>query len=155
MHRINWIAALALLLIFGWSSAPQGSELVSVGEGTQLDLAATEVNQSADAADGEAASKDEVVKDASSEKAAPVKGSAKKGKYYFKKSCKECHGKKGEGGEVTPISKTIKQWERFFKKGIHYEEQPIDSLGTAAELIHIQTFVVAHAADSDQPETCK
>ena len=48
-----------------------------------------------------------------------VKGSVSKGKYYFKKTCKSCHTPKAEGGEVTPMSKTIKQWERYFKKGVH------------------------------------
>ena len=83
-----------------------------------------------------------------------VKPSDKKGKYYFKKGCKSCHGKDGDGGEVTPISKTIKQWERYFRKAVHTEELPFDSLGTEEELIHIGTFLVNHAADSDQPETC-
>ena len=82
------------------------------------------------------------------------KGSDKKGKYWFKKSCKGCHGKKGDGGEVTPISKTIKQWERYFKKGIHQEEEPLEGTFDAEQLIHIRHFLINHAADSDQPETC-
>lgn len=82
-----------------------------------------------------------------------IKGSDKKGKYYFKKSCKECHGEDGDGGEVTPISKTIKQWERYFKKDKHGEKK-LSKEFDAEQLIHIKTFLINHAADSDQPETC-
>ena len=64
--------------------------------------------------------KKEVVNEGDKKK--EIKGSDKKGKFYFKKVCKSCHGKKGEGGEVTPISKTIKQWERVFKKDKHYKD---------------------------------
>jgi cytochrome c5 len=85
---------------------------------------------------------------------AQVEGSDSKGKYYFKKTCKTCHGKDGEGGEVTPISKTIKQWERVFKKDKHFEEEKLSETFDAIQLIHIKTFLIDHAADSDQPETC-
>ena len=112
-------------------------------------------------------------------KAPSVKGSVSKGKYYFKKSCKSCHGPKSEAGEVTPLSKTMKQWERYMDKGVHRKivdgdakikepllEVAIDDKITAItdeserakqleeKLIHIRTFLIHHAADSDQPETC-
>ena len=83
-----------------------------------------------------------------------IKGSDKKGKYWFKKSCKSCHGKDGDGGEITPISKTIKQWERYFRKDKHTGEEMLGATFDAEQLIHIQTFLINHAADSDQPETC-
>ena len=82
-----------------------------------------------------------------------IKGSDKKGKFYYKKQCKSCHGKKDDGGEITPVSKTIKQWERFFKKDKHGEKKLSDDFD-AEHLIHIKTFLKNHAADSDQPETC-
>lgn len=87
-------------------------------------------------------------------KAAPVKGSVSKGKYFFKKTCKSCHAKDAEGGEVTPMSKTIKQWERYFEKDDHHGEQTLSKTFDAEQLLHIQTFLINHAADSDQPETC-
>ena len=83
-----------------------------------------------------------------------IKGSDSKGKYFYKKTCKECHGKDGDGGEVTPISKTIKQWERFFKKAKHGDEETLLDVTDEEKLIHIKTFLMNHAADSDQPETC-
>ena len=82
-----------------------------------------------------------------------VKPSDKKGKYFFKKTCKSCHGKKDDGGEVTPMSKTIKQWERYFKKDKHGEKKLSEEF-EAEQLIHVKFFLINHAADSDQPETC-
>ncbi|MFH1842880.1 MAG: cytochrome c [bacterium] len=83
-----------------------------------------------------------------------VEGSAKKGKYWFKKTCKGCHGADGDGGEVTPVSKTIRQWERYFRKGVHYGEETLGDTFDVEQIIHIRTFLIEHAADSDQPETC-
>lgn len=82
-----------------------------------------------------------------------IKGSVKKGKYFFKKECKTCHDNKGDGGEITPISKTIKQWDRYFKKDKHGDKKLSEEFD-AEQLIHIKTFLRNHAADSDQPETC-
>ncbi|NNE45017.1 MAG: hypothetical protein HKN12_12490 [Gemmatimonadetes bacterium] len=83
-----------------------------------------------------------------------VQGSDAKGKYWFKKSCKDCHIKGGDGGEVTPLSKTIKQWERYFRKEMHHGEEPLLDVVDEEQLLHIKTFLINHAADSDQPETC-
>jgi cytochrome c553 len=83
------------------------------------------------------------------------KGNDKKGKFYFKKTCKTCHAKDGEGGEVTPMDKTQSQWERYFVKDEHKDgAESLESVAPADQLVHIQTFLVNHAADSDQPETC-
>ena len=91
---------------------------------------------------------------AKTEEAKPqIKGSDKKGKYFFKKTCKSCHAKKGDGGDITPISKTIKQWQRFFRKDTHTEKKLSEEYD-AEQLIHIKTFLMNHATDSDQPETC-
>jgi len=82
-------------------------------------------------------------------------GSDKKGKFYFKKTCKTCHDKDGDGGEVTPLIKTQAQWERYFAKGKHNNKtETLDQAAPAEQLIHIETFLINHAADSDQPETC-
>ena len=111
--------------------------------------------------------------------AGAVQGSVSKGKYFFKKTCKPCHTAKDEGGEITPISKTMAQWERYFDRETHrkFEEngetvkesieavagdEKIDAIEDQDErnqqlqekLLHIRTFLIHHAADSDQPETC-
>ena len=82
-------------------------------------------------------------------------GSETKGKFYFKKSCKSCHAKGAEAGEVTPLVKTQEQWKRYFDKGTHSKgSQKLSDVVPAEQLIDIQTFLINHAADSPQPETC-
>lgn len=82
-------------------------------------------------------------------------GSANKGKFYFKKSCKSCHVKGAEGGEITPLSKTQEQWKRYFAKGVHNKgTQKLTDILPPEHLKDVQKFLVDHAADSPQPETC-
>ena len=79
-------------------------------------------------------------------------GNSRKGKHLFKKNCKSCHSAGGEGGEITPMSKTMSQWDRFFEKGKH----PGDTLEKLSEkdLQDINQFLFDKAADSPSPETC-
>ena len=79
-------------------------------------------------------------------------GNPRKGKHLFKKSCTECHGKDGKGGEVTPMTKTMKQWDRFFEK-LQHNPEGLKGL-SEQDLKDIQQFLYDHAADSPQPETC-
>ena len=79
-------------------------------------------------------------------------GNPKKGKYLYKKSCKTCHVAGSEGGELTPLSKTQAQWDRFFEK--NGEGCPGHADAAESDLKHVQQFLFDHAADSDQPETC-
>ena len=79
-------------------------------------------------------------------------GNPRKGKALFKKSCKECHGKGAAAGEVTPLTKTMEQWDRFFQKPQHNPEG-LKGL-SEQDLKDIQQFLYDHAADSPQPETC-
>jgi mono/diheme cytochrome c family protein len=79
-------------------------------------------------------------------------GNPRKGKALFKKTCKECHSKGAAGGEVTPLTKTMSQWDRFFEKNEHNPE-PLKSL-SEQDLKDIQQFLYDHAADSPQPQTC-
>lgn len=81
-----------------------------------------------------------------------------KGKTLYKATCKSCHVKNGEAKELTPISKTQEQWNRFFKKGMEaclkkVTEKTGKTL-TPQDLEDMQFFLVSHAADSDHPETC-
>ena len=81
-----------------------------------------------------------------------------KGKTLYKSTCKACHAKNGEAKDLTPISKTISQWEKFFAKGIAAEVKKVESKTgktlTPQELEDMKFFLVSHAADSDRPETC-
>jgi mono/diheme cytochrome c family protein len=86
---------------------------------------------------------------------AATKGNEAKGRYYFRQTCKECHTKGAAGGEVTPLSKTQEQWRRYFTAGKHSKgKEPLAKLVSAEQLTDVQTFLVNHAADSLQPETC-
>jgi mono/diheme cytochrome c family protein len=83
------------------------------------------------------------------------KGNETKGKYYFKQTCKDCHTKGAKGGEVSPLTKTMAQWRTYFTKAKHSGgTEPLTKFMTAEQLIDVQTFLVNHAADSLQPETC-
>lgn len=87
--------------------------------------------------------------------ALPLKaeGSDIKGKYYFKKTCKTCHVQ-GKGKVVTPLTMTQAQWKKFFQTGKHQGEPLSPKLGSPQQLMDIKTFLVNHASDSPQPETC-
>lgn len=82
------------------------------------------------------------------------KGSEGKGRYYFRQTCKGCHTKGAKGGEVTPLAKTMAQWSKYFVKGSHTGSEPLSKLLNEQQLLDVQTFLVKHAADSLQPETC-
>ncbi|MGL4746399.1 MAG: c-type cytochrome [Shewanella sp.] len=81
-------------------------------------------------------------------------GNPKKGKHLYKKECKACHSQAGEGGELTPMSKTMSQWNRFFDKDKHKLKPEAFNGLTEQNLKDIQQFLYDHAADSEQPQTC-
>lgn len=81
-------------------------------------------------------------------------GNSRKGKYLYKKSCKPCHVDGAEGAELTPLSKTQKQWDRFFEKNKHKKNPDALNKFSEQDLKDVQQFLYDHAVDSDQPETC-
>lgn len=81
-------------------------------------------------------------------------GNSRKGKYLYKKSCKPCHVDDAEGPELTPLSKTQKQWDRFFGKNMHKKNPDAWGKFSDKDLQDINQFLFDHAVDSDQPETC-
>ncbi len=84
-----------------------------------------------------------------------AQGSETKGKYYFKKTCKPCHVEGKSGGLLTPLSKTQAQWKAYFQAGKHNKgKEALSALLNEQQLLDVQTFLVAHASDSPQPETC-
>ena len=82
-------------------------------------------------------------------------GDARAGKALAKEKCKYCHLAGADWGTLTPLSKTRRQWERFYTKDKHKRLAPgaWDKL-SSNELIDIMQFMYDHAADSAQPETC-
>jgi len=86
---------------------------------------------------------------------AAQKGSENKGRFYFRQTCKECHKKGAVGGEVTPLNKTMEQWRVYFAKGTHnHGKEPLSKHLPPDQLLDASAFLINHAADSPQPETC-
>jgi mono/diheme cytochrome c family protein len=86
---------------------------------------------------------------------AAQKGSENKGRFYFRQTCKECHTKGAVGGEVTPLNKTMEQWRAYFAKGTHnHGKEPLSKHLPPDQLLDASAFLINHAADSPQPETC-
>ena len=81
-----------------------------------------------------------------------------RGKTLFRGNCKTCHQPKGEAKDLTPLTKTQAQWTRAFKadvpKMVPRVAQKTGKTLTPAEIADMEFFLVSHAADSDQPETC-
>jgi mono/diheme cytochrome c family protein len=87
--------------------------------------------------------------------AAGEKGNEAKGRYYFRQNCKTCHTKGAKGGEITPLSKTQAQWQRYFTTGKHAaRNEPLPKVMSEDQLRDVETYLIAHAVDSPQPETC-
>ena len=83
------------------------------------------------------------------------KGSDKQGKFLFRSKCKECHWPEEEGGDVTPMTYTQSQWKSFFERNKHKRKKDVwTEMFTPAELVDIKTYLINHASDSEQPETC-
>ncbi len=82
-------------------------------------------------------------------------GSDTKGKFFFKKSCKSCHAPGATAKEITPLSKTQAQWKAYFAAAKHKKgAEKLDAIVKPEQIKDIQTFLVNHASDSPQPETC-
>jgi cytochrome c5 len=91
--------------------------------------------------------------------AASGRANPNRGKSLYKATCKSCHVKGGEAKVLTPMSKTQAQWARVFKDGavtgcLKKTAAKTGKALTPDDLADMEAFLVAHAADSDQPETC-
>ncbi len=83
------------------------------------------------------------------------KGNQAKGRFYFRQTCKNCHTKGAAGGEITPLSKTMAQWKSYFAAEVHNKRtEPLTKVMPSEQINDVGAYLVAHAADSLQPETC-
>jgi len=83
------------------------------------------------------------------------RGSETKGRAYYRQLCKDCHTKGAKAGEVSPLTKTQAQWRIYFQKGKHAGgSEALTKFMDDTKLLDVQTFLINHAADSPQPETC-
>ncbi|HKJ64022.1 MAG TPA: cytochrome c, partial [Desulfopila sp.] len=81
-------------------------------------------------------------------------GDPRKGKYLWKKNCKTCHVEGEQGGMLSPSSKTQSQWSSIFE-GDHDGAMTEKCKKFSQNDIHdIQHYMIDHALDTDQPETC-
>jgi mono/diheme cytochrome c family protein len=88
--------------------------------------------------------------------AAQQKGSDIKGKLFYKKNCKSCHVEGGSAMALTPLSHTQAQWKKLIEAGKHGKAGVpfTPKFATPEQLLDIKTFLINHASDSPQPETC-
>jgi hypothetical protein len=98
---------------------------------------------------------------------APVEISAgsranpKRGKVFYKTNCRTCHdGQTADVKELSPISKTMEQWAREFAPSgevatcVTRVKDKLTTELTERDLLDIQSYLIQHAADSDQPASC-
>ena len=85
----------------------------------------------------------------------------RRGKVFYKTNCRSCHdGQMKDVKELSPISKTMEQWAREFNPGGEVEactgrvQEKLGTELTERDLLDIQSYLIQHAADSDQPATC-
>jgi len=70
---------------------------------------------------------------------------------YFNK-CGSCHQEGGDVKAFAPSKYASTQWRRFFRRNKHKRKKDISELFTKDELEKVKTYLIRHAADSDQPE---
>jgi len=91
---------------------------------------------------------------------AGTRANPKKGKVYFKKYCRVCHDGNSEVTKLSPMAKTMDQWNKAFAEDGKAHKCADASMAktqkelSKQDLTDIQAYLVQHAADSDQPATC-
>jgi len=80
--------------------------------------------------------------------------SSRRGKKVFKKTCKTCHTRRGEGGKLSPLQKTQAQWRIYFRRDRHKDQPDIWQGMNKKQKKDLLKFFLDFALDSDQPETC-
>jgi len=81
-----------------------------------------------------------------------VPAGAADGKSVFISKCGSCHKSGGEAKVFAPTKYASIQWDRFFNRDKHKRKKDISADVTAAEIEAVKTYLINHAADSDQPE---
>jgi mono/diheme cytochrome c family protein len=85
------------------------------------------------------------------------KGNSRKGKYTFRKSCRDCHMEGGKAQEMSPANKTQAQWDTVFGKD-KFKEFPCKAEWeklTPEDISDIYAYMHEHAFDSPSPAKCK
>jgi len=74
------------------------------------------------------------------------------GKDIFISKCGSCHKSGGEAEAFAPTKYASTQWDRFFQRNKHKRKKDISANYTETEITAVKTYLINHAADSDQPE---
>ena len=77
---------------------------------------------------------------------------ASDGRSIYLNKCGSCHQEGGDVEAFAPSKFASTQWRRFFNRDKHKRKKDISELFTKEELEQVKTYLVRHAADSDQPE---
>ena len=73
------------------------------------------------------------------------------GQDIFISKCGACHKAGGEAPVFAPTKYASRQWARFFERNTHKRKKDISRDFTSTELKRVETYLIDHAADSDQP----
>ena len=79
---------------------------------------------------------------------------SREGKQVFREKCYSCHKAGAEGGQISPDSKTQRQWRRFFKRDQHRDLPKIWESLSREEKSNLWFFIYENALDADKPATC-
>ncbi|MFZ3045960.1 MAG: cytochrome c [Desulfatirhabdiaceae bacterium] len=84
-------------------------------------------------------------------------GNGRKGKYTFRKSCRECHMEGGKAQEMSPSNKTQAQWDSAFAADKYkgYACKAEWEKLTPEDINDIYAYMWEHAFDSPSPAKCK
>ncbi len=74
------------------------------------------------------------------------------GKGVFINKCGSCHKSGGEAAAFAPTKYASTQWGRFFERDKHKRKKDISADYSETEIAAVKTYLINHAADSDQPE---
>ncbi|RLC27936.1 MAG: cytochrome c [Deltaproteobacteria bacterium] len=87
------------------------------------------------------------------------KGNPRKGKYLFRKTCRQCHiensKSKTPAKPLSPNSKTQAQWKRAFKNHSKLKCSAEWDKLSKKDLNDIFSYLHAHAYDSPSPAKCQ
>jgi len=73
------------------------------------------------------------------------------GQDIFINKCGACHKTGGGAPVFAPTKYASRQWVRFFERNTHKRKKDISRDFTPNELQRVETYLIDHAADSDQP----
>ena len=81
-------------------------------------------------------------------------GNPTKGKHLFEQDCAKCHADGGKNGEIKGYQKTMRQWDRFFRKAKRKHPGTIFKEISKKDQKDINQFFFDTAADAPSEETC-